>query len=383
MRRRIAIFVYAGLCLTGITCAPQAPPSAAKKTEFSDPVEPIAVPNVDPLPLHPDSALLKKRINVVLENIHSRPLLTTHGFWTIFHGILGMGPDTMLTDPDTDKKVRAIEQIASGKNVRGLEFAETPSGIDVITMPGTGVGQGHQDQFVAEMVQWNLPLTTKFNVNGKDYTFADFIRHSRDRASLTKKQELSWAIVIVSKHFGTNHKWKNIYGEELSLEDIAHYEANEPIKEAACGGTHRLFGLAWAYHLHLQEGGKTDGVWLEVAERLAEYRAKAKKFQNADGSFSKDYVSSPGHTRDIEQQISTTGHVFEWLCLTLTNDELRQPWMEKAAFALTTMVLEKKSFSIDGGALYHATHGLHMYEHRVFGAAGPTGLTIPLPPGKK
>jgi hypothetical protein len=373
MRRLFAFVLVVPLAFG---CAPSAPP----KPRSTDPVPPPPPAAPEELPDFTDASFLKKRIASVLDDVHSRDVLTTHGFWTVFHAILGMGPDTMLTDPVTHEKVKALDRIRSGKGIRGLEFDPKSNGVDVVTMPGTGVGQGHQDQFVAEMVEWSVPLDTTFKVNGKDYTFADFCRFSKERASITKDQELSWALVIVSKHFGTDHRWRNMYGEDLSLEDVALYEATQPIKEAACGGTHRLYGLTWAYHIHQQRGGETKGVWKTVADRLAEYKAKAKKFQNPDGSFSSDYVSGPGLTRNNEQRIASTGHTFEWLCEELTDAELREPWMERAAYALTSMILEKQSYAIDGGALYHATHGLHMYQHRVFGDPGPRGLTIPLPP---
>jgi hypothetical protein len=361
--------------VTSIACAPSAPPRPKTAEPVVAPAPEKSAP--EELPPITDSALLAKRISSVLDDVHGRDLLTTHGFWTVLHGILGMGLDATLTDPVTHEKVSALDRIRSGKGIRGLSFIETPTGVDVETMPGTGVGQGHQDQFVAEMVEWNLPLETKFKVNDKDYTFADFCKHTKERASVTHDQELSWALVIIARHFGTDHRWTNMYGEKLSLEDIALYEATQPIKEAACGGTHRLYGLSWAYHWHLANGGKTTGVWRKVADRLEEYRAKAKKFQNSDGSFSSDYVSGPGWTHSNEKQIASTGHTFEWLCEELSDSELREPWMERAAYALTSMILEKKSYAIDGGSLYHATHGLHMYQHRVFGVPGPRGLTIP------
>jgi len=68
----------------------------------------------------------------------------------------------------------------------------TQYGLDVETQPATGVGQGHQDQFVAEMVQWGVSPDRKVVVGEKAYTFADFFRHSKARASVTKDQELSW-----------------------------------------------------------------------------------------------------------------------------------------------------------------------------------------------
>jgi hypothetical protein len=377
MRRFLAPLTL--LLITAVSCAPSGPPK--QKSPDSTSSLP-SVPQTGPKELvSPDAEALNKRVTAVLADIHGRDLLTTHAFWTIFHGILGMGPDTMLTDPVTRERVKALDRVRSGKGIRGLEFLETANGVDVVTQ-GNGVGQGHQDQFVAEMVEWDVPLDTPWKVNDKDYTFGDFCRYSKERASVTKNQELSWALVIVAKHYGTDHRWKNMYGEDITLEDIARYEATQPIKDAACGGTHRLYGLSWAYHLHQQKGGQTTGVWRTVANRLDEYKAKAKKFQNADGSFSSDYVSSEGWTSDNEKRIASSGHTFEWLCLELNDSEIRQPWMEKAAYALAEMILEKKSFAIDSGALYHATHGLHMYQHRVFGTPGPRGLTIP-PPTKK
>jgi hypothetical protein len=372
MRSRLALSAAALLSLVGVTCAPQAPVS--KSPGPGDPPPAQAV--TDPVP-SADRAHLQKRIDAVLKDVTERDLLTTHAFWTIFHGVLGMGPDTQLLDPATGKHIRAIDQIAQGKGIRGLEFVETRDGVDVVTQAGSGVGQGHQDQFIAEMAQWGMPLSQPFHVNGKDCTFDDFVRHAKMRASLTRDQELSWAIVIVSQYYGPDHHWTNQYGEKISLEDVARYERQQPIQNAACGGTHRLFGLTWAYHLHLKKGGKAAGVWKEVADEIDEYKAKARKFQNPDGSFSSDYVSSPGFTKDTERRIATTGHVLEWLGLAMTVDELKQPWVENAAGALTQMILDKRDTAIDGGSLYHAVHGLYIYRQRVFGVPGPRGLTIP------
>lgn len=379
MKRWLLPMVAAALAGLGLSCAPRdenAPPPP------EDPFRRIEAKKKE-TPAK-NYGLLDKRIEAALENVARRDLLTTHAFWTIFHGILGMGPDIQLLEPESGKRVRALDLIAEAGKIRGLEFAETPYGLDVITMPGSGTGQGHQDQFIAEMAQWGMPLDHKFTINGKGFTFADFTRHCKMRASTTKKQELSWAIVIVSKYYGTDHRWTNMYGEEISLEDIARYEVQEPIESAACGGTHRLWGLSWAYHLHLAAGGKTEGVWKEVADHLEGYKLRAKQYRNAaDGSFSSNYVSGPGSTRDEDRRINTTGHVFEWLALALTDEELRQPWVEEAASALSVMILENRTAPIDGGSLYHAAHGLHIYRQRVFGVPGPRGLTIPLPPAKK
>src|SRR5262249_38694887 len=174
-------------------------------------------------------------------------------------------------------------------------------------------------------------------------------------------------IIIIGQHFGTDCHWTNKFGEELHFEDLVHYELHRPIKTAACGGTHRLFGLTWVYHLHLQKGGKKVGVWKDVADKLAQYKKQARLFQHADGSFSTNYVSEPGDSKNAEKRIGATGHVLEWLSLALTDEELKEPWVQDAANALAMLILDNGHLDVESGALYHACHGLHIYHARLFG----------------
>jgi hypothetical protein len=324
---------------------------------------------------------LEGRIDAALRQVRARDLLTTNSFWTVFHGILGLGPDTAtLFDLETGRRVNALEHIRLGGEVRGLQFLPTPHGLDVRTGPQF-IGQGHQDQFVAEMAQWGLPADTPFRVGGRDYTFEDFVRHTQMRARVTAGQELSWALVVIAQYRGTDARWTNAAGEALCLGDLARYELDQPMEGAACGGTHRLFGLTWAYHLHLRSGGRREGVWKDVAERLELYRQAARRYQNWDGSFSTRYLAGPGDARDAQVRINSTGHVLEWLALTLPDDELRAGWVQDAVGALALMILDGQGAALEGGSLYHAAHGLHLYRTRVFGRTGPgVKSAIPLPP---
>jgi hypothetical protein len=377
-RTKILFWLPAGAVVLGLSCAPVDDPPAKELPSLpaagTDGPERSAT-----LPMPPSG--LKERVEAALAHVHERDVLTTHSFWTVFHCILGTGPDATLLDPLTNRRVNAIEYIRTGGEVRGLEFIPTPDGLDVRTGPQF-VGQGHQDQFVAEMAQWGLPADTKFMVRGREYTFADFVHHTQARARVTANQELSWAIVVIGQYVGTDIGWTNAAGEKLRFEDLVRYELDQPIDGAACGGTHRLFGLTWAYHLHLRKGGQTTGVWKDVADKTAHYHEVARKLQNSDGSFSTKYLSGPGNARDAQLRIGTTGHVLEWLALSLSDGELRAPWVQEAASALSLMILDNQGMPIEGGALYHAAHGLHIYHDRVFGpsAGERRGPLIPLPP---
>jgi hypothetical protein len=366
MRGKAAyLLLFAGL-LIGLSCAPGERKAKVDVDKEDASPPPIVLPRE-----------LKPRLEAALENVHARDMETTFSFWTIFHGILGMGFDTTLLERDTGKKVNAIDHIRQGKPVRGLKFLVNPEGIDVRIGP-VPEGQGHQDQFVAEMAQWGMKADATFVINGKTYTFLDFARFSKARASArprphpddtVKKQELGWAILVIAEYYGPDvAPWTTMYGdgEKVSLQDLVRAELEIDMPKAACGGTHSLFGLTWVYFRHLEKGGKTQGVWADVAAHLKKYADQARRFQNADGSFSSEYVNGAGETKDPDRRINTTGHVIEWLALYLPDDELKAPWMQDAVMAQCKMILDHSYDDIDGGSLYHATHGLHIYYDRVF-----------------
>jgi len=380
IRNLILPLAILGLVVLGVGCPPidaPLPSQPAKQVETKS--------SPAPLTLHFDSGpkeALQARLEAAITQAIKRDLTTSYGFWTVFHGILGLGPSITLLDTKTGKRVNALDYIAEGGKLNGLEFIPMPDGVDVLVAPGTFVSQGHTDQFVAEMVEWGVPPERRFVINGKDYTFMDFLRYSRARASVRKPMELEWSLVIIGTTFGTDSKWTNALGEEIHFEDLVRAETAKPLTAAACGGTHRLFGLAWVYHLHLSKGGKTEGVWKDVAVKLADAKKQAKQLQNRDGSFSTSFFSGPGNAQDRERRMNTTGHIFEWLMLTLSEDELKEQWVKDAANALTMMFLEIENQSMEGGTLYHAIHGLLMYYARVYGPEklGPFAPHIVRPP---
>lgn len=362
------ILVCTAIALGFAGCAPVGPPAPQEK-EGPAPtaaVEPIETPR----PAVQKASGPQRRIESAIENVRRRKLLTTNGFWTVFHGILGLGPKAaILREPRTGIEVNALKHIRTGGELRGLRFLPTRHGLDVQMGPWS-VGQGHQDQFVAEMAQWNLPADTPFVVNGKDYTFMDFVRHSQMHASVTGKQELSWAVVVVGQYLGTDLAWTNGQGEALHYRDLVRYELDADVENAACGGTHRLFGLTWAYHLHKNRGLDTSGVWQEIREKEAKYSALARRYQNADGSFSTEFFRRPAAAQDRQLRINTTGHILEWLALSLPDEELRADWVQNAASALALMILDLQAQPIESGSLYHAVHGLLLYHARVYGGEG-------------
>lgn len=312
-------------------------------------------------------AALKERVALAIEHVRRRDLLVTNAFWTIFHGILAFGSGQTLYNPQTGTRVNAIDYIFSGRTdqgeIRGLAFIPTKYGLDVQMGP-TYVGQGHQDQLIGYLVQCGLKKDQKIVVFGKDYTVMDIVAHTKMRVRVG--QELSWSIIMLAEYLGTEAKWTNMHGEAISVPDLVRSEVQANVENAACGGTHRLEGLTWVLHTHLRRGGKKEGLWKEVENHLVKYQKLSREWQNPDGTFSTGYYKSAGNDPDVQRRIGTTGHILEFLSMSLPDEELKAQWVQDAAGRLALLFLENQSLPIESGALYHSVHGLVLYYARVF-----------------
>src|SRR5437868_3351509 len=83
------------VAFVGITCAPVDPPGAEEATVSTPAVAPTSAKEALPPPMVPQSGL-RDRVRLAIDQVRKRDLLTTNGFWTVFHGILGLGPSVTL-----------------------------------------------------------------------------------------------------------------------------------------------------------------------------------------------------------------------------------------------------------------------------------------------
>src|SRR5579859_6523694 len=115
--------------LSSASCAPIDAPAPEAKAPSSTRQEPAK--SMAEKVLARDSDPLRVRIEAAIDNVRSRDMLTTHGFWTVFHALLGLGHSLELHDPDSKRSVNALDYIASGGEIRGMRFLPTKDGLDV------------------------------------------------------------------------------------------------------------------------------------------------------------------------------------------------------------------------------------------------------------
>ena len=148
-------------------------------------------------------------------------------------------------------------------------------------------------------------------------------------------------------------------------------EADADLFDSACGGTHRLYGLVVALKHHQATTGQglddLRGGWAAAAEVIDDMIDRARRFQQADGSFSIHSFERPGTSADAFAKLSATGHIFEVLSLALDDERLAEPWVTRAADRLVTLLEQTADVEVECGGLYHAAHGLLLYRERACG----------------
>jgi hypothetical protein len=116
----------------------------------------------------------------------------------------------------------------------------------------------------------------------------------------------------------------------------------------------------------LRRGEPLDGEYQRAAEFVKKYQQYAFRLQNRDGSLSTSWFRGAGDEEDIDRRIKTTGHILEWLCYSLSDDQLREPETVRAVTYLANLMYTNYDKEWETGPRCHATHALLLYDERVF-----------------
>lgn len=318
---------------------------------------------------------LKQRIDEILNfTLENRQLNTRdHAAWQILHGALAFGRSFEIEHEG--RRVSAVEHMLAGGKIKGWTAGpgfvlETIDGEDVLGLraeveQGSGTGQGHYDQWLAVLAQCGLREDEEIKVDDRVYKMSQYVRQVQLEIPRNLVQEYSWTLIGLTSYMPTTATWEAFDGSQWSIEELVDYEAEHVIGEGACGGTHRLIGLSMALNQHVAQGNKVEGAWQRADQRIQEAIRRAKEFQNPDGSFSTNYLIGGGSSPDLSQNLRNTGHIVEFLALSLTKEQLREEWVRRAVVYLCGVFEKTKKIDMECGALYHAAHGLVLYRQRM------------------
>ncbi|PHS10679.1 MAG: hypothetical protein COA78_10995 [Blastopirellula sp.] len=314
-------------------------------------------------PLTVEMANLRTNIRRVLDGYYKTPLDAARNTpWEAMHALLPYGVDANITAGTQQKQVNAIGWICWNEPCKGHKLFYTENG-KLGAKQGPYV-QGHHGQFLAMMAQSYVSKEYEIRVDDDRYTIEDLIEF--EKLTCRPKSELTFKLIALSHYLPVDAEWKSDDGQKWDIERLIKEEIEQPVIGVACGGTHRMTGLAFAVNKRKKSGLPFTGQWARAKKYVEDYQKYTFRLQNPDGSFSTKWFEGRGVDRDAERRIRTTGHLLEWMIYSLPQEELQDPRIVKAVKHLTALMQHYGTKQWGIGPQGHALHALALYDQKVF-----------------
>jgi hypothetical protein len=301
----------------------------------------------------------------VLKGYYRKPLNSKENDpWEAMHGMLAYGVHSRIHDSGPNGQlITSVGWLCYNKPCKGQTLLYvTPSG-ELRAKYGVGL-QGHLGQFLAMLAQCRVSPDYPIHVGDHEFTIKDLIE--AEKKTCYPKSELTFKLIALQHYGDLNDKWVNDQGIEWDFSKLISEELAQPIRGAACGGTHRLSGLSLVVKARVRRGEPLDGEYEKANDFVKRYQQYAFRLQNRDGSLSTSWFRGSGDEDDINRRIKTTGHILEWLCYSLSDEQLREPQAVRAVTYLANLMYSNYDNEWEIGPRSHATHALLLYDQRVF-----------------
>ncbi len=322
--------------------------------------------------LTPELIALRDKVRRVLTKYYPRHQNTRDNTpWEVMHAIIAYGVETQLFKGGPDgERVNAVGWTCYNQPCAGQQMLFVNRG-QIDARRGVGV-QGHAGQFLAILAQSRVKSDYPMYVSGKYFTVADLVEH--EKQSCVAGEELTFKLISLMHYCDSDDTWTARDGQPWSIQRLVQEELKQPIRGAACGGTHRLMGFSYSVNKRVQRGKQLVGEFKRAQAFIQDYHRYTFSLQNPDGSFSTEWFTRRGSDTDIDRRLKTSGHILEWISFSLSDAELRDPRMIKAVDYLATILDTNDRHTWEIGPLGHGLHGLSIYNNRMFDA---TDVTAP------
>lgn len=329
---------------------------------------PAVVKNLPPLTR--SQINLRTKIRNVLTHYYNRPLNTRdRSPWELMHAMLAFEAHSKVLQggPNGDP-ITAVGWLCYNRACkrRTLMYVSDEGELRVRVGPAL---QGHRGQLLAMLAQSRINENYPLLVEGHELKITDLIE--MEKRTCYPRTELTFKLIGLMHYLDSDEKWLNDQGMQWDIPKMVSEELRQPVRGAACGGTHRLSGLTLAYKTRIARDEPVDGQYLKAQRFVNRYQQYAYRLQNRDGSFSTEWFRGPGNENDIDRKLKTTGHILEWLLYAATEKELKHWKTTKAANYLANIMYRNRYRDWEAGPLGHAIHALLVYDRLVFSPYDP------------
>jgi hypothetical protein len=291
--------------------------------------------------------------------------------WGVMHTTLAWGPPgEILID---DQPYNAIDALCDNQRLKGVRLLAVKAGLPH-PLEGPGL-QGHPGQLLAILAQNNVPLEHPLQIGDQTFTVADLVMY--EKKSCRPNMELTFKLLGLAHYLPLNETWTADDGGAWSVERLLRLELRLPINgQQTCGGIHRLMAIYLASAKRIREGGDLPEAWSKAGKYTEDYHAYALSLINPDGSCSTDWLERRAAMDDPQRRIQTTGHILEWLAVSLPDEKLRHEKLMGSYAYLAALLMVDIGESWSVGPRAHALRALRIYHDRLAGTVPGTLETV-------
>ena len=365
----------------------------AKSTDATDKVEPAKkaagadVESSKP-ELSKEMVALRDRLRQALAAFRPTPLNTRdHTPDDILLGCLAFGADAQVLDVASNQRINAIGMLCWNFPASGAQLLTTNE-TGVLARVGYGL-QSRPGEFLAMLALSRIPPDYEIKVAKFHGTVADLLQP--EKLSCLAGTDQSLRLVGLSYYTTDDAGWKNQIGEDWSVARLVEEELARAVDRSDRDATDRLLGLSFAVDRRIKRNQPVDGVFRQAQEHVAEFQQYALGLENPDGSWHPRFFAVRGTSRDSLGTLRSTGHVLEWLVLSLPEDRLEDAavvrsvnYVAGALGAATNRWGQAWMTPRETDAYAHALHALVLYDLRCFKPRDPAKPPAESkPPAKK
>ncbi len=316
-------------------------------------------------PLTRNQKALREHVRRVLRYYYERPMNTRdRSPWEVMHCALSYEVHSrMLQGGPQGKPISAVGWLCFNQSCRRMKLMHVDDEGELNVKVGPAL-QGHRGQLLAILAQAKVSSEYPMLVDGHEFKIKDLIKAEME--TCYPRTELTFKLIGLMHYLDSETQWMNDQGMQWNMRKLVTEEIKQPIRGAACGGTHRLSGLTLAYKTREARGEAVNGEYAQAKRFVAQHQQYTFRTQNPDGSFSTNWFQGREDEPDIDRKLKTTGHMLEWLLYSATDRELNNPRTTKAVYFLTNLMYQNRYRDWEAGPLGHAIHALVVYDRLMF-----------------
>ncbi len=280
--------------------------------------------------------------------------------WGVMHTTLAWGSaGEILVD---GQPTNAITALCENQAMKGVRLLASKNG-KIHPQDGPGL-QGHPGQFLAILAQNDVPLEQPLKVGDLEFTVADLVQY--EQRTCKPSMELTFKLIGLSHYLPAGDIWNSEDGGTWSVERILRLELRQPINgQQTCGGTHRLMAIHLAVAKQEQHTESLEGAWQAAATYVDDYHQYAFHLFNPDGSCSTDWLERRAAIDDPQRRVQTSGHVLEWLAVSLPDERLQDPKLMGSFAYLSALLTVDIGETSAVGPRAHALRAIRIYQDRL------------------